>query len=418
MLALWTVARAIWYVTISVPVYQGLSALETADKSRRMDVSAPAQKSGTLHLNHVEGMRALAAYAVYINHAYAQSNFPPIWPFQYSLVWGHLSVTVFIVLSGFCLTLPVVGNGDRLRGGAREFFVRRARRILPPYYAAMAAALILIWTVIGKPTGTLWDVPIQLNKVAIVSHFLLLQDLFGTGRINYAFWSIAVEWQIYLLFPALVWCWRTYGPRIAVPLALLVGYALRLGFADTRVERAATHYLGMFAFGMLAAYLVRSSKAEYRSVRDRVPWASLAAGSVAVVWASMWRWGWEVSIHRFAFLDLFVGVAAMSVLVLTSREKASVVARFLSLKPLVFIGTFSYSVYLLHAPLLQLLWQYVFHPAGLGASAMFAALMGPGALMVLGTSYGFFYCFERPFVAGSARGAPRVDRETPRLVTP
>ncbi len=384
-----------------------------------MHVSAPAQKSTTLHLNHVEGMRALAAYAVYINHAYAQANFPHIWPFEYSLVWGHLAVTIFIVLSGFCLTLPVVNNGDRLRNGVKEFFRRRARRILPPYYAALAFAIILIWTIIGKPTGTLWDIPIMMNKVAIVSHFLLLQDLFGTGKINYAFWSIATEWHIYFLFPLLVWCWRKYGPETAVIAAFVLGYTLSLGFAETRIQRACPHYLGMFALGMLAAHLVRSPKPQYTVVRDRVPWGWLTVGMLAIVCALMLSWGWLLSRARFPFLDFFVGVAGMSLLVLTSREKQSVVTRIFCFKPLVFIGTFSYSVYLLHAPLLQILWQYVFQPVGLGPSAMFVALMAPGALAVLLVSYAFFCVFERPFLTSrSARGASPVEPEAARLATP
>jgi len=155
-----------------------------------------------LRLDHVEGMRALAALLVYVNHAYAQSK-PMGAPdflngvlslFTYSMVAGHLAVTVFIVISGFCLTLPVVAAGDRLRGGTRAFFARRARRILPPYYGALALSLLLILTVLGRPTGTLWDVPIRVLQTpsAVLSHALLLQDLFGTGAINYVFWSIEV----------------------------------------------------------------------------------------------------------------------------------------------------------------------------------------------------------------------------------
>src|SRR5579884_1165265 len=160
-------------------------------------------------------MRALAAYVVFVNHAYAQV-WPPWLPalpprflsmFSYSLVAGHLSVSVFIVISGFCLTLPVCRAGGELRGGVRGFLTRRARRILPPYYGALAFCLVLIWTVIGRPTGSLWDVPIRVTPVAVAAHALLVQDLFGTGAINYVFWSIAVEWQIYFLFPLLVLSW-------------------------------------------------------------------------------------------------------------------------------------------------------------------------------------------------------------------
>src|SRR3954466_12054652 len=82
------------------------------------------------HLKHIEGMRAVAAFVVYVNHAYAQAflfNSTFHHPggllsiAGYAMVAGHLAVTVFIVISGFCLTLPVVASGDRLRGGSIAF---------------------------------------------------------------------------------------------------------------------------------------------------------------------------------------------------------------------------------------------------------------------------------------------------------
>jgi peptidoglycan/LPS O-acetylase OafA/YrhL len=375
------------------------------------DTSAPLagteRKTGA-HLAHVEGLRALAAYVVFINHAYAQTwnprleEFPPSFLsiFTYSLVAGHLAVTFFIVISGFCLTLPVVRRGGQLRGGTGGFLRRRARRILPPYYGAVALCLILIWTILGKQTGTLWDIPIRVkgDTVALVAHLLLVQDLFGTSKINYVFWSIAVEWQIYFLFPLLVWSWRRYGAAFTVGAALVVGYALRFEFAATRVSRAAPQYLGLFVLGMLAAYLTQSQDPTYVRVRRAVPWLGVAGGCIALICVLSKVWGWDLATERFHFLDLPSGIAAMALLVATSSASESVLTRALSFKPLVFIGTFSYSVYLVHAPLLQILWQYVFHPAGLGPVAMFAAFMVPGALLILAAAYGFFRVFEEPFL--------------------
>src|SRR5262245_17117716 len=111
----------------------------------------PQEPPRRMHLKHVEGLRAIAALVVFLNHAYAQvweqqGARPPaglLSPLRYSMVAGHLSVAVFIVISGFCLALPVVKNGDELRGGVLAFLKRRAWRILPPYYAAMALSLFL-----------------------------------------------------------------------------------------------------------------------------------------------------------------------------------------------------------------------------------------------------------------------------------
>jgi peptidoglycan/LPS O-acetylase OafA/YrhL len=369
------------------------------------------------HIAHLEGLRAVAALTVFVNHAYAQSfdvvgatANDPGWlsPVRYSLIAGHLAVSVFIVISGFCLTLPVVAAGDRLKSGIGDFFRRRARRILPAYYAAVALSLALIWTLIGQPTGTLWDVPIAVTPSAIVSHLLLLQDLFGTSKINYVFWSIAVEWQIYFLFPLLVWAWRRRGPFTTVASALVTGYALSFLLTATRGERSNPHFIGLFALGMFAAYVSTSPLERYRRLQARFPWALAAAAAFVVTCGLSVAWGVAVSRTRFPMLDLPVAIVASCLLVMSCRDSGNLAARIFSWKPLVMIGTFSYSLYLVHAPLLQLVWQYVLQPAHLDGRTTFAALMTGGLAFVLMVAYGFFRLFEEPFMrpsTGSRRQA-------------
>jgi peptidoglycan/LPS O-acetylase OafA/YrhL len=369
-------------------------------------------------LDHIDGMRATAALIVFVNHAFAQiwnRIFvpPPVFaPWRWFLVLGHLSVTIFIVISGFCLALPVIEAGGILRGGVKHFLRRRARRILPPYYAALALCLLLIATVIGKPTGSLWDVPILVGPTSIVSHVLLLQDLFGTGHINYVFWSIAVEWQIYFLMPLIVLVWRRFGPATAVTGALAFGYAIMLLFAHTRVARMNTHFVGMFTLGMLAAYAARSPDPDMVRLRERFPWRTLALVAAAATAVMAGGWGIEACESRLPYLDLPVGLLATSLLVLASRPLPSRVGRFFSFRPLVFIGTFSYSLYLIHAPLLQILWQFLLRPAHVSDGFAFCFLMTVGLLVVLVCAYGFHLVFEAPFMR-AARGVRTAEGAVP-----
>jgi peptidoglycan/LPS O-acetylase OafA/YrhL len=87
----------------------------------------------------------------------------------------------------------------------------------------------------------------------------------------------------------------------------------------------------------------------------------------------------------------------------------------LNFRPLVFVGTFSYSLYLMHAPLLQLLWQYWLYPSGIGRQAMFVCLLTLGLAIVLGASYLFHLLFEAPFMGAqrSARKAAAPVAEAP-----
>jgi peptidoglycan/LPS O-acetylase OafA/YrhL len=368
--------------------------------------ATPAKTSSRPHFEPVDGMRALAALIVLVNHAYAQvfgdgEHAQPgfVGVFWWSLVVGHLAVTVFIVISGFCLMLPVIENGGTLRGGFKSFITRRARRILPPYYAAVLLCLALIATVIGKPTGTLWDVPIRADLTSVVAHFLLIQDFVATSHINYVFWSIAVEWQIYLLMPLLVWAWRRFGSAPVVIGALIVGYGLRFGFEDTRLVRAHPHFLGMFAIGMLAAELARSEAPRIVKFRTAVPWGTLCVAAIVAV-------GVMAKLKYFKWIDLPVALLGFAALLGSTTAKGGPLKSFLSFHPLVTIGTFSYSLYLIHAPLLQILWQYVLEPFGVDPTLRFYFLMTIGVGLVLALSYLFFLAVEAPFL-GSAR-KPRV----------
>lgn len=367
-------------------------------------------------LDYVDGLRALAALVVFVNHAYAQIYnrvYTPAPSFRWarwSLVAGHLSVTVFIVISGFCLALPVIDQGGTLRGGLAGFLKRRARRILPPYYAAVVLCLLLIATVIGKPTGTLWDVPILVQPISVLAHVLLLQDLFATSHINYVFWSIAVEWQIYLVMPLLVWAWRRFGLATVVIGALVVGYALRFGFEETRLARAHPQFLGMFAFGMLAASIVRGSEAKLVALRERVPWTAVALVLMLGLAVLIHAWGVDVSVDRFHYLDLPVGLLALVLLVAASNQ-SGFFGRIFEFRPLVAIGTFSYSLYLIHAPLLQLTWQYGVRPFVQTPEKQFVCLMSGGFAIVLGAAYLFFLAFEAPFMG--AAHAVRAKQKAP-----
>ena len=365
-----------------------------------------------MRLDHVDGVRACAALIVYWNHAYAQVSGGDTVQLQgllygnrLSMVAGHLCVTIFIVVSGFCLTLPVIRHGGHVRGGVKDFLKRRARRILPPYYAAMFLCLLMIWTIIGKPTGTLWDYPAVVTKQAIIAHLALVQDLFATSHINYVFWSIAVEWHIYFVVPLLVAAWRRFGASAVVLGSLALGYALRIGFSGTRIVRAHPQFLGMFALGMLAAYIARSDEPRFVSLRAKVPWGLVALAAFGVAVALAAHFGVVHPEEHFYILDLPVGLLAMSLLASSSTSEPNALTRVLSWKPLVVIGSFSYSLYLIHAPFLQTMWQYVFTPLGCSRETTFIGLMTGGLLLILVISYLFFLVFEAPFMGTARRKA-------------
>jgi len=117
--------------------------------------SAPAVAGAPSHrLAGLDGVRGLAALFVVVNHVFLRAfpGYPvdraPFWAAWF--IYGRFAVVVFIVLSGFSLALSPVRHGWRLDGISR-FAHRRARRILPAYWAALAFSLVVAWLVVAPP---------------------------------------------------------------------------------------------------------------------------------------------------------------------------------------------------------------------------------------------------------------------------
>ena len=176
----------------------------------------PQNSSGEVRpvrLDFLDGLRGLAALHVVFARVYMtvfafQHGPLPRW-LTLLISWmsiGRFAVDVFIVLSGYCLMLPVVrSTQDRLSGGLRQFFLRRARRVLPPYYAALVVTLLASALIpnLYPTVGVDWKLgPVALGSGAVWSHVFMFHNLSPRwiGAIDYPMWSVATEWQIYLSF--------------------------------------------------------------------------------------------------------------------------------------------------------------------------------------------------------------------------
>jgi peptidoglycan/LPS O-acetylase OafA/YrhL len=172
----------------------------------------PAVTNHARRLDYVDGVRALAAMYVVLHHIWITSY--PDYPRNSGpmivgwMLYGHLAVAVFIVVSGFSLSIAPARRDWEL-GGVRKFFRRRAWRILPTYWAALAFSAIVYGLITHAQTGH------QITAKALLVHATLLQDIINSPKPNGAFWSIAIEAQIYLLFPLCLLIRRRYG---ATPL--------------------------------------------------------------------------------------------------------------------------------------------------------------------------------------------------------
>jgi peptidoglycan/LPS O-acetylase OafA/YrhL len=306
------------------------------------------------------------------------------------LVYGHLAVSVFIVVSGFSLSLSPAAHHLRLRNGGHDFLRRRFWRIVPPYWAALTISALLITAgIIGSPAGS------AITGQDILIHALLLQDAVGSNSPNGVFWSIAVEWHIYFVFPLLLLFMRKFGVMTILPfVVVLVGVQHTAGQFIPLLgafDRFSTAYLALFAAGVTAAWLSHHR----RGVRFCVV-SAIMLGSGFVVAAAVIGPRWIVS--QYFWVDLVVGGASAAMMTALDQGSLRWLTRLLSARPLVFVGQFAFSLYLIHAPVLEVLRVHLVVPTGLTGAPAFWMLAAIGIPAALGTAYLFFRTCERPFL--------------------
>jgi peptidoglycan/LPS O-acetylase OafA/YrhL len=382
--------------------------------SNEIDI-LPMQKSQInkrVHLAFLDGIRALAALWVVFAHTYefrrggnfgdGLSSIPARF-----LLSAHFAVDVFIVLSGFCLTLPFAKKGIS-SAGAMPFFRRRARRILPPYYAAIIAS-ILILAATGAPLHSLLH-PYR----TLAANLLLLQDVFWRkDTIDAPLWSVATEWKIYFLFPFLLGLVKRNGLPTMLLAAGLIAYSIVLTtyfFAPDVYRGFCSWYLLLFAIGVYASFQAFGATAKPSSFHT-------VAGGASVALA-LWCLGWHFrDTLYYPILDPAAGVLAAMGLVALARVKnphsrlpIPMTMSILSCRPLVWIGSFSYSLYLTHYTVLEALNSFFLRIHGGIPPPRTSEIIANCVEIPLTVAFAYIFhlIFERPFMT---KPAPKTEHQ-------
>jgi peptidoglycan/LPS O-acetylase OafA/YrhL len=380
--------------------------------------------SERIRIEFLDGIRGLAALYVMIGHAYVAIRGqvdPFIGGAELKLLKlidaGHFAVAIFIVLSGYVLMLPIARSaGFELRGGWREYIKRRARRIMPPYFAALvlSLALILLFPAIARPGDLTWQ--------AILSHALLVHNLHPDTMlaINGPMWSVAFEWQIYfflpfLLLPAL----RRFGPFAMLAAGFAAGllpfFLLPEGY---NLAWTFPWYIGLFALGNLGALINFSAHPRLVALRARLPWGLITLGLFAATGAMLLfrlSWAWQ---HLW-FADSLIGLTAViGIITLTNALAAQqqspgraklplLIVRALEWRWIGLLGAFSYSLYLIHEPIIAVMTLYI-RQLPLQGLPLLAAQFAIVTPVILALSYLFYLACERPFMnKPKAAAAPK-----------
>ena len=304
----------------------------------------------------LDGLRGLAAIYVVIFHVFLRTF--PGYPVDHAPFWagwfiyGRFAVVTFIVLSGFSLALSPARHGWRLDGIA-QFARRRAWRILPAYWAALAFSLAVAWLIVPQPGNGVPDAK------SVLVNGLLVQNIVGAHSPNSAFWSMAVEAQLYLLFPLLLLIVRRRGALLMLSCVTLIVAAVgiagpHVAHLDTFVIHSPPELAALFAIGILTAGIVGAG-----SERRSWPWPWLALAAVTPVVAAIWWQGSVWTIDHLFWVDLALGPAIACLLAGLATGRPAPLLRILDARPIRSLGLSSYSLYLTHAPILVIVYELI-----------------------------------------------------------
>jgi peptidoglycan/LPS O-acetylase OafA/YrhL len=285
-----------------------------------------AAKSPASRILEMDALRGLAAVAVVLFHYTTRYEelFGHSEPLSASVPWGHYGVDLFFMLSGFVILMTLERTADSLK-----FAWGRFSRLYPTYWAA-AALTFLVVTCCGLPGQevSLGDALVNLTMV---------QALLGSPHIDGAYWSLQAELIFYanmlVLFrlgafrrPALtVLAWLALAAVVTTLQSyLLTEWNVTTGLLSKLATLGSLKFIPLFGVGVLL----------YHAERTGYAWQS-RLGLAACMLVVGWREG-SATLVVDAFLATLLWLAV-------SRRLP-----FLTARPLVWLGTVSYSLYLIH----------------------------------------------------------------------
>jgi peptidoglycan/LPS O-acetylase OafA/YrhL len=372
-------------------------------------------KSSAKHIELLDYLRGIAIIAVLLVHTlgtmFGYDNLP--WkgwfrdfsgqdPFLYflPLSFGQAGVAIFFVVSGFCIHLSFQQLGQNWG----SFFIRRIFRIYPAYLAA------LIFFALLNMEHVRWNFHGQEDWMQLLTHLFLIHNFhpLTSSGFNGSFWSLAIEAQLYLLYPVLLFLVARLGWRRT--MVILAGCELLIRGTDGLIQTVgATNTIGghiswLFAnspLGYWFSWALGAFVADAFLKNQPMPfvktspfwWIVLAIISYFIK-----------PLYPFLFFLFAVTTAAITSRLL-SGARPEIKAPALSLAILKKIGLWSYSIYLLHQPLLNV-FSYVIIwavPEEYRSAPIMFLLILIAWLVVIPFGILWYKLFELPGIALSKR---------------
>jgi len=320
-----------------------------------------------MRIHGLDSIRGIAALIVVFNHFYNVVpflktdnhwlfNFTPV----YWLIAGRFAVILFFMLSGFVLALPYFQLKEQ---SYSQYITKRICRIYLPFMVAVILASVLchgfaeprpLWAL----GNTDWSQPVTMNL--LLQHLLMAGTNYTTITLDHPMWSLIIEMRISIIFPLLVLLVSRFR-WWAVPGSLILGYSAAkvfvIFFGNDFYEGESAfgaivltlYYVPFFMIGIMMASIIDTLKIWVQTIPQKAH---------LLIIATIFLTPHFFFKSHFMFTDLWYGIA--SAYVILCSIGLTKVNLALSLGLFKWLGRVSYSLYLIHMPVL-LAVLYVFH---------------------------------------------------------
>jgi len=375
-----------------------------ADQKSDIDPGPMFPKNAEQHrYPELDSLRGLAALVVVFYHFVLM--WPPLLDSLNPIQWhgihltlllhplytGHESVMLFFVLSGLVLSFPYIRGRDQ---PYPIFLTRRILRIYGPYLGALALSIFgaAIWHGNHGHRILAWSKPVRATLV--LQHIAFL-GVYDWNQFNFVIWSLIDEMRISIIFPFLALLVLRVRTSTALLLAVAASFVAMIAvrnqpeLSDTSNVMMTLHYVAFFILGILLAMHLKKVSDRFRSFPIAVQ-----AGIFVAAFLLYNFTGPLALLHDsrplFMAADWFVAIGAMGYIVV--GLSAPVAQRLLTSTVPRFLGKISYSLYLIHAPILLAVTFFIRNRISMWEQLPIYLFLS------IGCAYLFFLCVEQPFV--------------------
>lgn len=316
-------------------------------------VSPLLLKADNQHVRSLDGVRGLAILLVLALHLFEYFKW---------FGFGWMGVDLFFVLSGFLITGILLDSKDK-PNNYRNFIVRRVLRIFPLYYLSLAFFFLILpffnWTYLVPHFDYLyahqnWFWLYVQNWLAATDGNWPLQNILSH------FWSLAIEEQFYIVWPFLILFVPTKRIVVISFLMIAIALTLRVYFFFQGVHwtfiyvTTATHLDGLCLGAILACLIRREKSAAFlnRNGFAILFFSTLVLFIVLVIAGSFYINNPILYTIGYTVIALFFCAIVM---VTISNHHHNFVRSIFEQAPLVFLGKYSYGIYIYHLPIYRIL---------------------------------------------------------------